>query len=230
VWVSPGHTTAYGVLNVRHPFMALASDNRILNEFLDGMRKTEGSAELLDRRADPALAGGIGGIRFVARGGRYTIRANLVSKGRYAWVWYAGTLTTSRSTKPSCGRPRRPGSRPSSSPPSGRRTARERGGDHARRTPRFAAHFSRRKQVDPVSLRRPAVSFRPGSTSVSNRVEPASPLRRFCMWRLEPMPYRPLPCRPLAVLGLAVVLSPARRRVPDRAAGADRPLDPAPGD
>jgi hypothetical protein len=73
--------------------MALASDNRILNEFLDGMRKTEGSAELLDRRVDPALAGGIGGIRFVARGGRYTIRANLVSKGRYAWVWYAGTLT-----------------------------------------------------------------------------------------------------------------------------------------
>lgn len=93
VWVSPGHTTAYGVLNVRHPFMALASDNRILNEFLNGMRETEGSAELLERRADPTLAGGIGGIRFVARGGRYTVRANLVSKGRYAWVWYAGTLT-----------------------------------------------------------------------------------------------------------------------------------------
>ena len=93
VWISPTGATAYGVLNVRHVLMPLASDERILSEFLDGMRKTEGSADLLEKRADPTLAGGIGGLRFVARGGRYTVRANLVSRGRYAWIWYAGTLT-----------------------------------------------------------------------------------------------------------------------------------------
>ncbi len=93
VWVGPSGTTAYGVLNVRHLLMPLASDERILKEFLDGMLKNEGAADLLEQQSDPTLAGGLGGIRFVARGGRYTVRANLVSHGRNAWVWYAGTNT-----------------------------------------------------------------------------------------------------------------------------------------
>ena len=93
LWTSPSSTTAYGVLNVRHVLMPLASDARILSEFLAEMKRTEGSADLLEQRVDPTLANGIGGTRFVARGGRYTVRANLVSRGRYAWVWYAGTLT-----------------------------------------------------------------------------------------------------------------------------------------
>lgn len=93
VWISPTGATAYGVLNVRHLLMPLASDERILNEFLDGMRKSEGAADLLEKQQDGSLADGRGGIRFVARGGKYTVRANLVSSGRYAWIWYAGTLT-----------------------------------------------------------------------------------------------------------------------------------------
>jgi len=93
VWISPTGDTAYGVLNVRHLLMALASNERILSEFLDGMRATEGAAELVEKQADPALAGGRGGIRFIARGGKYTVRAHLTSAGRDAWIWYAGTLS-----------------------------------------------------------------------------------------------------------------------------------------
>jgi hypothetical protein len=93
VWVSPGGTTAYGVMNVRHLLMPLASDERILKEFLGGMRENEGTADLLEQQPDSTLAGGLGGIRFVARGGRYTVRGSLASQGRNAWVWYAGTNT-----------------------------------------------------------------------------------------------------------------------------------------
>ena len=93
VWISPTGDTAYGVLNVRHLLMALASNERILSEFLDGMRATEGAAELVEKQNDPAIAGGRGGIRFIARGGKYTVRANLTSAGRDAWIWYAGTLS-----------------------------------------------------------------------------------------------------------------------------------------
>ncbi|MDB5297101.1 MAG: hypothetical protein JWO31_3084 [Phycisphaerales bacterium] len=93
VWISPSGSTAYGVLNVRHFLMSLASNDRILSEFVTGMKATEGSADLLEQSNDPTLAGGVGGLRFVARGGRYTVRADLVSRGQYAWIWYAGTLT-----------------------------------------------------------------------------------------------------------------------------------------
>lgn len=93
VWISPTGTTAYGVLNARHVLMPLATDERILGEFVDGMRDTEGSADLLEKRVDKDLANGVGGMRFVARGRRHTVRANLVSRGRHAWIWYAGTLT-----------------------------------------------------------------------------------------------------------------------------------------
>lgn len=93
IWISPSGDTAYGVLNVRHLLMALASNERILHEFLDGMLKTEGAADLLEKSPDPHIAGGRGGIRFIARGGTYTVRANLTSTGRNAWVWYAGSQT-----------------------------------------------------------------------------------------------------------------------------------------
>lgn len=90
-WKSPTGATAYGVLNVRHFFMPLASNERILREFLNGMKESEGSAELLAKEPAPGL-GGVGGLRFVAKGGRYTVRGNLASSGRNAWIWYAGTL------------------------------------------------------------------------------------------------------------------------------------------
>jgi hypothetical protein len=94
VWVSPSGATAYGVIAVRHLLMPLAADRQILGEFLREMKAAEGAADLLDERADATLAGGIGGLRFVARGGRYTVRAFLVSRGTRAWVVYAGTLVT----------------------------------------------------------------------------------------------------------------------------------------
>ncbi|QOV87799.1 hypothetical protein [Humisphaera borealis] len=93
VWISPSGATAYGVLNVRHLLMPLASNERILGEFLDGMLKSEGAADLLEKQSDNSLADGRGGIRFVARGGKYTVRACLTSSGRNAWIWYAGTLS-----------------------------------------------------------------------------------------------------------------------------------------
>jgi hypothetical protein len=93
LWISPTGDTAYGVICVRNALMPLASDDRILGEFLKGMKASEGAADLMEKRYDPALAAGIGGLRFVARGGHYTVRAALVSSGSRAWIVYAGTLT-----------------------------------------------------------------------------------------------------------------------------------------
>jgi hypothetical protein len=52
------------------------------------MRKTEGEAKLLSRRSDPRLPG----VRFVAEGGQYRLRANLLTRGFRAWAVYAGSL------------------------------------------------------------------------------------------------------------------------------------------
>ena len=41
------------------------------------MRESEGEAHLISRRSDPRLRG----IRFVAEGGEYRLRANLVTRG-----------------------------------------------------------------------------------------------------------------------------------------------------
>jgi hypothetical protein len=92
VWISPSGSTAFGVLNVQHFLMPLASDRMVMEEFLKGMKQTEGEAKLLEGpKEDRSLGGGIGGLRFVAEGGKYTVRANLVSRGTRAWIVYAGT-------------------------------------------------------------------------------------------------------------------------------------------
>jgi hypothetical protein len=92
VWISPSGSTAFGVLNVQHFLMPLASDQRILEEFLKGMKQTEGEARLIQGPVkDGDLAGGLGGLRFVAEGGKYKVRGNLVSRGTRAWIVYAGT-------------------------------------------------------------------------------------------------------------------------------------------
>ena len=52
------------------------------------MRETEGEARLLSRYNDPRLPG----IRFVAEGGQYRLRASLITRGFRAWAVYAGTL------------------------------------------------------------------------------------------------------------------------------------------
>ena len=92
VWISPSGSTAFGVLNVQHFLMAFASDQRILDEFLKGMKQTEGEANLLQGPVkDKYIGGGIGGLKFVAEGGKYTVRGHLVSRGTRAWIVYAGT-------------------------------------------------------------------------------------------------------------------------------------------
>ena len=91
VWISPSGNTAYGVIAFSHFLLPLAPDDSVLNEVMKGMRDTEGEASLLARRKDSKLYG-VGGIRFVAEGGRYLIRSNLVTRGTRGWVVYAGTL------------------------------------------------------------------------------------------------------------------------------------------
>jgi hypothetical protein len=86
VWLSPTGETAYGVLHFRMPFPVGRS--LALTGFLSQMKKTEGDATLFSRQDDPSLPG----IRFVAQGGIYVIRANLLVSVWDGWAVYAGTL------------------------------------------------------------------------------------------------------------------------------------------
>jgi hypothetical protein len=56
--------------------------------FISHMKDTEGDATLVSQENDDKLPG----IRFVAEGGRYRIRANLITSGFEGWAIYAGTL------------------------------------------------------------------------------------------------------------------------------------------
>lgn len=87
-WISPTGRTAYGVIAFHHWLLPLASDRLVLGKFLDTMRQSEGEARLVSVRRDAALDG----LRFVAEGGKYTVRGNLVTRGTRGWVVYAGTL------------------------------------------------------------------------------------------------------------------------------------------
>ncbi len=87
VWVSPSGTTAYGVIRFSLPWPVGA--DLTLRGFLKEMKKSEGRADLLSRQRDADLPG----VRFVAEGGLYTIRAFLVTHGWRAWAVYAGTRT-----------------------------------------------------------------------------------------------------------------------------------------
>lgn len=86
VWLSPTGDTAYGVIHFRMPFPV--GQNLAFIGFLKQMKKTQGEATLLDRRDDPSLPG----IRFIAQGGIYVIRANLLAAAWDGWAVYAGTL------------------------------------------------------------------------------------------------------------------------------------------
>jgi hypothetical protein len=85
VWLSPTTDTAYGVIHFKLPLPVGA--DIALSGFLAQMKKTEGDATLLERHDDPNLPG----VRFVARGGFYTIRGNLIVQGWEGWTVYAGT-------------------------------------------------------------------------------------------------------------------------------------------
>jgi hypothetical protein len=86
VWRSPNSVTAYGVIHFKMPFPA--GSHIALSVFLQKMKKSEGEATLLSQADDPNLPG----IRFVADGGRYQIRTNLIVDGWEGWAIYAGTL------------------------------------------------------------------------------------------------------------------------------------------
>ena len=86
-WLSPTRRTAYGVIRINLPLPFIGPDT-VLPRFINQMRETEGEAKLLSRQNDPRLPG----IRFVAEGGRYRLRANLVTRGFRAWAVYAGSL------------------------------------------------------------------------------------------------------------------------------------------
>lgn len=86
VWVSPSGRTAYGVIHFILPLPV--GDELALWGFLRQMKASEGSANLLSKQRDPNLSG----LRFVAEGGIYRIRAYLVVRGWEGWAVYAGTL------------------------------------------------------------------------------------------------------------------------------------------
>jgi hypothetical protein len=86
VWISPSGDTAYGIIHVHMPLPL--NDELALAGFLVNMGRSEGEAKLLSKQTDPRLPG----IRFVAEGGRYRLRANLITRDWIAWVIYAGTF------------------------------------------------------------------------------------------------------------------------------------------
>ena len=86
-WISPSGRTAYGVIRMNLPLPFIGPDV-VLPRFIKQMRQSEGEARLLSRKNDSRLPG----IRFVAEGGQYRLRANLITRGFRAWAVYAGTL------------------------------------------------------------------------------------------------------------------------------------------
>ena len=92
IWLSPSGHTAYGVIYMALPLPAAfipGGAETVLEEgFLPNMKKTEGKATLIGEVTDDPKRGG---IRFVAEGGFYLVRAFLVLEGMHAWAVYAGT-------------------------------------------------------------------------------------------------------------------------------------------
>jgi len=86
VWVSPTGDTAYGVIHFKMPLPV--GVNFALYGFIRQMKQTEGDATLISQENDDKLPG----MRFVAEGGIYRIRANLLVNGFEGWAIYAGTL------------------------------------------------------------------------------------------------------------------------------------------
>jgi hypothetical protein len=86
VWLSPSKNTAYGVIYFTLPWPV--GPDLALWGFLQQMKSSEGDATLISKRWDDNL----GGFRFVADGGIYRVRTNLIVDGFHGWAIYAGTL------------------------------------------------------------------------------------------------------------------------------------------
>jgi len=87
VWISPSESTAYGAIHFKLPLPV--GHDWALWGFLREMRKKEKTAEVLEKNWDDEL----GALRFVAQGGRYTVRTILRVDGFNGLAVYAGTLT-----------------------------------------------------------------------------------------------------------------------------------------
>ena len=86
IWMSPTRRTAYGVIHMKLPLPV--GENLVLQAYLREMKRSEGEAVLLSEEKDPKLPG----LRFVAEGGMYKTRTNLIVDGWQAWAIYAGTV------------------------------------------------------------------------------------------------------------------------------------------
>jgi len=86
IWISPSGNTAYGVIYFTMPW-PVGQDLALIG-FLNQMKRTEGQATLVEKEPDDQLPG----IRFVAEGGLYTVRTNLIIDGFQGWAFYAGTV------------------------------------------------------------------------------------------------------------------------------------------
>lgn len=86
IWLSPTGHTAYGIIHFDLPLPV--GTELVLLGFLNEMRRTEGTATLVEKKWDANL----NGLRFVAEGGHYKVRTNLVVRGFSGWAVYAGTL------------------------------------------------------------------------------------------------------------------------------------------
>ena len=84
-WISPTGETAYGIIRFNLPLPV--GHELVLRVFLSEMKKSEGRGELVSETWDDALKG----LRFVAAGGRYTVRTNLFVHGFSGWAVFAGT-------------------------------------------------------------------------------------------------------------------------------------------
>src|SRR5690349_12818122 len=89
IWESPTGKTAYGVIRFLLPFPV--GHDLLLWAFMREMKRTQGEGVLVSKQWDQNM----GGLRFVAEGGKYRVRVNLFVHGFAGWAVYAGTLRNS---------------------------------------------------------------------------------------------------------------------------------------
>jgi hypothetical protein len=85
VYVSPTGQTAFGVIAFKLPFPV--GHDWALWGFLQNMKKSEGRADLVEKKWDESMSA----LRFIAEGGRFKVRTNLFVRGTQGWAAFAGT-------------------------------------------------------------------------------------------------------------------------------------------